>query len=325
MSKTVKWALIGCGDISERRVAPALQDLPDSQLVSISRKRPDLLQSFANQFNVPKTCASWQEQIQDTEIDAVYVSTPVNLHEEQVIQSAEAGKHVLCEKPMALDRHACQRMIDACEANNVKLGVAFYRHCYPVLGRIKEIIQSNEIGQVTIAQINCFSRFNRGPEEPRGWLLDKKQSGGGPMIDFGCHRLEVLVHLFGNAVKVTSVNANLLYPERNVEDTSTAILNFQSGALGILTVTHTAEEPQDTLFIYGSDGSIHVPKLNKGHYNIVKSGQMIREETLPPHSNFHQPLIGDFNKAILQNRSPVVDGQAGKVITEIIDQIYGNP
>jgi len=276
MKKTVKWALIGCGDISERRVAPALINLPESDLISVSRKRADLAESFAKRFNAPKWYKSWEEQIQDSDIDTVYVATPVYMHEEQVIRSAEAGKHVLCEKPMAIDRHACQRMIDACQANDVKLGVAYYRHFYPVLDRIKKLIQTDEIGQVTVAQINCFSQFNRKPDEPRGWLLDRTQSGGGPMIDFGSHRLEVFVHLFGKDVEVTGVNANLLHQDRNVEDTSLAVMQFKSGTMGLLTVTHTADEYQDTLMLYGTKGSVHIPNLNQGGYQVIKSRPICR-------------------------------------------------
>lgn len=325
IKKTVKWALIGCGDISERRVAPALNHLAESELISVSRKQSKLAESFAQRFGAPKWFETWEEQIRDAEIDAVYVSTPVILHEKQVMFSAESGKHVLCEKPMAVDRHECQRMIDACHANGVKLGVAYYRHFYPVIHAIKRIIQSAEIGKITIAQVNSFSRFNKKLDEPRGWLLDRRQSGGGPMIDFGCHRLEILIHLFGNDAEVTGVNANLFYQDRNVEDTSIAVLHFKSGTMGILTATHTAEEPQDTLMLFGTEGSIHVPNLNQGHYQVIQSKEIVGEDTLPPHSNFHQPLIDDFNHAILENRDPVVNGEAGKVITEIIDQIYGNP
>lgn len=323
--KHIRWALIGCGDIAERRVAPALTDLPESRLVSVSRRRTDLAESFAERFSVPQWFGSWEDQIRDPDIDAVYVATPVSLHEEQVIRSAEAGKHVLCEKPMALDRHACRRMIDACRAGGVRLGVAYYRHFYPVLETVKHIIRSGEIGRVTVAQIDCFSRFNRGPDEPRGWLLDKTQSGGGPMIDFGCHRLEVFLHLFGDADEVSALNANLLYTDRNVEDTSAAVLKFRSGTLAALTATHTADESRDTLMLYGSKGSIHIPHLNQGTYRLVQSGRTIQEKTLPPHANFHQPLIHDFNQAILEGRDPVVDGEAGRAVTELIDRIYGNP
>jgi predicted dehydrogenase len=100
---TLKWGLIGCGDISRKRVAPALRDLPNCNLVAVSRANFELAESFAREFGARKTYQHWQDLIADNEIDAVYIATPVHLHAEQTIASATAGKHVLCEKPMALD------------------------------------------------------------------------------------------------------------------------------------------------------------------------------------------------------------------------------
>jgi predicted dehydrogenase len=134
----------------------------------------------------------------DYEIDAIYVATPVNLHAEQTIAAAERGKHVLCEKPMALTVAECDRMIAACRDNNVKLGVAYYRHFYPAVRRVKELIDSGELGVPVVAQINAFEWFDPSPSDPRAWLINKRLSGGGPMFDFGCHRIELSLDIFGD-------------------------------------------------------------------------------------------------------------------------------
>ena len=121
---TLNWGLIGCGDISRKRVAPALRDLPNCDLVAVSRANPELAEAFAKEFGAPRFYRQWQELLADPEIDAVYIATPVHLHAEQTIAAAEAGKHVLCEKPMALTVSECDAMIGSCSANNVKLGIA---------------------------------------------------------------------------------------------------------------------------------------------------------------------------------------------------------
>ena len=115
----VRWGLIGCGDISRRRVAPALRDSPLCELVAVSRAKAELAESFAQEFGARRWCADWHDLLMDYEIDAIYVATPVHLHAEQVIAAAERGKHVLCEKPMALNVAECDRMIDACRGNDV--------------------------------------------------------------------------------------------------------------------------------------------------------------------------------------------------------------
>jgi predicted dehydrogenase len=318
--KSLKWGLIGCGDIAQRRVAPALRDLKNCELVAVSRSRFQLAEAFTKEFGARKWYADWRELIADPEIEAVYVATPVYLHAEQTMAAAHAGKHVLCEKPMGMNVAESDRMIAACRANGVKLGVAYYRHFYPVIKRIKEILASGEIGQVVMVQINSFGHFNPRPGEARYWLVEKDKAGGGPMFDFGCHRVEVMLNLFGPIARTLGVTCTVLF-EREVEDTAIAQFQFESGACGILTVTHAAFESQDTLDIFGSSGSLHIARLNEGVLQI-KTAIGERSETLPPHANFHQPLINDFVQAVMERQQPKVTGETGREVARIEEEIY---
>jgi len=320
MSTSIKWGLIGCGDISRKRVAPALRDLPHCELVAVSRANFEQAEVFAKEFGARKWCRTWQQLTADQEIEAVYVATPVHLHCDQTIAAAEAGKHVLCEKPMALNTSECDRMIAACRASKVKLGIAYYRHFYPVVNRIREIVSSGQIGKPVLAQINSFEWFNPEPSNPRHWLIKKGQSGGGPMFDFGCHRIEVLLNIFG-PISHTVGLLNTVAFEREVEDTGVALFQFASGTCGTLSVTHAARESQDTLDIFGTQGSIHVPSLNEGKLKTLKStGEHL--ESLPPAANFHQPLINDFTQAIIENREPQVAGELGREVARVEAAIY---
>jgi predicted dehydrogenase len=324
----VRWGLIGAGDIARKRVAPALRDARESELAAISRARPELAESFAKTFGARRWYGPWQELLADPDVDAVYIATPVHLHAEQTIAAAQAGKHVLCEKPMAMHAGECDRMIAACRANHVRLGVAYYRHFYPAIDRIKTVIASGEIGAPVLAQINAFERFNPQPGEARHWLVRKAEAGGGPMFDFGCHRLEVLLNLFGPLRRTASLLANVVF-DRDVEDTAAALLQFERGACATLAVTHAAIEPRDTLSIFGTAGSIHVAELNKGDLTIKtgapgggEGGGEDRLESLPPAQNLHQPLVDDFVDAVLSEREPIVDGHVGRAVAAIEDEIY---
>ena len=316
----VRWGLIGAGDIARKRVAPALRHLPNCELISISRSKAELAAEFAAEFGAKKWFADWRGLIADPEIDAVYIATPVFLHAEQTIAAAKAGKHVLCEKPMTLSVAECDRMITACEGSNVKLGIAYYRRFYPAVIRAKEIIESGEIGDVSVAQINAFEYVDLDPKDPRHWFVEKKKSGGGPMIDFGCHRLEVLRNLFGAVTSVTSLVSNKRFG-REVEDTAIASLQFENGTCASVTVTHAAREPQDTLHIFGMNGSIHVPVLNEGQMTVNIGGE-IRNESLPPDANLHAPLISDFADAVIHDRAPEVGGEDGRAVQSLIEEIY---
>jgi predicted dehydrogenase len=140
------------------------------------------------------------------------------------------------------------------------------------------------------------------------------------MFDFGCHRLEVLLNLFGPVRRLTSQIANVVF-DREVEDTAAALLQFESGVCASLTVTHAASEPQDTLDIFGTAGSIHVAALNAGHVRI-SSGAGDRVESHPPHANVHLPLVEDFVNAARTGREPAVTGDIGRTVAHLEAEIY---
>jgi predicted dehydrogenase len=318
----LRWGLIGCGDIARKRVAPALRDLPECELVAVCRKRSELAASFARDFGARKWHSDWQDLINDAEVEAVYLATPVHLHKTQTIAAAEAGKHVLCEKPMAMNAAECDEMLTACRTNNVRMGVSYYRHFYPVVARIKNLLDSGELGHPILAQINAFEWFNPQSDEERAWLLKKDLAGGGPMFDFGCHRIEVLAHILGRITRVAALTANSLF-DREVEDTATASFQFEGGTCGVLTVTHAACEPQDSLDIFGAGGSISVPVLNEGRMR-VRNHEGELWESHPPATNFHEPLITDFVQAVFANRPPKVSGEIGRMVARIEEAIYSH-
>ena len=141
------------------------------------------------------------------------------------------------------------------------------------------------------------------------------------MMDFGCHRIEVLLNLGGPIVSTKSLNNNVLY-ERQVEDASAAMFAFASGAQGILTVSHAAFQSRDTLEVYGSEGTLSVENLNAGKLVLRNSNGATVEEH-PPHPNLHQPLIEDFNNVLLgAGNEPAVTGATGRAVNAILDEIY---
>ena len=317
----VKWGLIGCGDIARKRVAPALQGLPTSELVAVSSRRPEAAAAFAQAFDVPKHYDCWQTLLQDPEVEAVYIATPVHLHQEQTIAAAQAGKHVLCEKPMALCVAECDRMLNACSRQPVRFSVAYYRHFYPLIHRMKELIDAGSLGAISLIQINAFSPFHAQPGEPRHWLLQKALSGGGPMMDIGCHRIEVLLHLLGPVAGVKAMTTRAAYQDRDVEDTAVAVLEMHSGAIAVLSVTHASLAARDSVEVSGEHGSMSADPLNQGAL-IITAGHGRRVEQHPPHANLHAPLIDDFSRSIREDREPAFSGKQAREVSRILDLIY---
>ena len=320
-SSVVRWGLIGCGDIAAKRVAAALRDAPGSRLDAVSRRQSDKAEEFARRFGAGRWHASWEDLIR-SDLDAVYVATPVDLHARMAIAAAEAGKHVLCEKPMAKDVGECDRMLAAAEANGVRLGVAYYRRFYPILQRLKELLQEGAIGAPVAAQADAFEAFDPGPDHPQRWIVEKGQSGGGPMFDFGCHRLEVFLNLFGRVAQVRGVTAQVALA-RAVEDTAVAVLRFDPGPVATVRVTHATTESKDTLEVYGRTGSIHIPRLNGPELRIRANGSEIVEQHPPP-QNLHQPMVDQFVRAVRGPETPAVDGQVGREVNRLLAKILAD-
>ena len=316
----MRWGLIGAGDIVRKRVAEALRDGRECELVAVSRANAGLVEAFAREVGARRWHGDWRDLVKDDGVDAVYVATPVHLHAEQTIAAAEAGRHVLCEKPMAMDTAECDRMIAACRASGVRLGVAYYRRFYPAVIRVRQLIDAGTIGEPVFAQMVASEPFDPRPGDPRGWLVQRSQSGGGPMADFGCHRLEVLLHLFGPVARTASVVANAAL-EREVEDTAAALLHFASGACAMVAVTNAAADRLDTLEVFGTRGSIRLTSLNSGDL-VVRAGDGQRVESHPPAANVHLPLVEEFVDAVRSHRDPVVDGGVGRAVAVIQAGIY---
>lgn len=323
-NKKLGVALVGLGSLSANQIAPAFQKSANCKLTAIVTGTPEKEKIWSEKYGIGRdhiyNYNSFEKLASDETVDLVYIVLPNSMHAEYTIRAAKAGKHVLCEKPMAMSVAECDRMIAACQLNGVQLGIAYYRHSYQVLHRVKTLLADGIIGRPVIAQINAFERFNPAPEHARHWFVKKELAGGGPMMDFGCHRIEVLLNVLGDITDVQSSVGQVLF-QRAVEDTAVALFTFANQARAVLSVTHAAQESQDTFQLFGSAGSLHLASLNRGELRISTANEE-RVEQHPPHANLHQPLIDAFAAAILTQTAPPVGGQMGREVQRIESLIY---
>jgi predicted dehydrogenase len=316
----IRWGLLGCGDIVQRCVGPALRSLSNCELVAISRRDPSLLQDCVEKFGAQRGYQNWQDLLADDSIEAVYIASPVYLHCEQAVKAAESGKHVLCEKPMAIDVRQGQTMVEAARQNQVQLGVSYYRHFFPVVVRMKEILAAGEIGDVMQIRIDAAETPLFSEDHPRYWIFDKDRAGGGCLMDFGCHRIEVLLHLLG-AIDTVKASTGKVYDRHDVEDVATVLLEFENGAHGVLSVMRGGTEDRDSVTILGTKGTVRVNTLSQGALTLT-ADEGSQSETLPPQPNPHLPLIEAFTRSLLEGRVPEVDGRIGLRVQQIIDKAY---
>jgi predicted dehydrogenase len=316
MEKPIRWGLVGCGDIAEKRVAPALQQTAGSKLLACSRKQPARLWEFQQRHNIPKGYADPAEIFDDPEIDAVYLATPVFLHCLHTIEAAEHGKHVLCEKPMAMDATECQRMVDACRSHGVKLGIAYYRRFYPVVHKIQELLRAEALGKVILVRTTLVEPTSL---EPAAWRFLPDQGGGGLLMDMVSHRLDLLVLLLGEPLSISGLTdtRELNIP---VEDTGSLLIQFAGGVQAAVFASHCVHASMDEFEVFGTRASLRVSPLNGSELQL--SGDRSETFHLPKADNVHLPLIEDFNQAIRENRDPKVSGEEGMKTSALLEAAY---
>ena len=291
------WIVIGIGDITRRRVIPAIQAEPRSHLYGLVTRDP----AKAAAYNT-RVWTSLDEALADPNVDAVYVGTPVFLHAPQTIQALRAGKHVLCEKPMAMNEAEAKSMVQAAEASGKIFGAAYYRRCYPKLQRAKQLIEQGVIGKPVFAELTNHMWFDGTGD--RGWLFDPAKSGGGPLLDIASHRIDVLNFLFGQPVHVSGQMSNLVH-HYAVEDNATVMIEYEGGVRGIVDVRWHSKVSRDECRIRGTDGEIEMSPLNGP--GIIYPG---RHESLPAHPNLHYPVIENFMDAIDEKAPFIAIGQS---------------
>ena len=327
---TINWGILGAGKIAERQLVTAIQQATGQQLLAVMKRDLAQARAFADQHGVPRAYHTTAALLADPEVTAVYVATPPHLHAEQTIQAAAAGKHVLCEKPLARSSAEAQTMIDACRANGVQLMVCYYQRYNSRHQQIKQLLATGAIGQVTAVRIN-FSDYV--PPTPGFWHHTPAISGGGPLMDLGIHAIDLLRYLCGESCgAVTTVTAlvDTLGADSPVEDTATLLLQLANGAQAIVT-SHwsTANfDPQQSngLAIYGTLGTIYAAPIaakdSSGTLQLLTATGVIDFSVAPGGVRPHVALLEDFGQAIVTGDSSPVGGEEGVIGLQIVEAAY---
>jgi predicted dehydrogenase len=293
----LNWIVIGIGDIANRRVIPAIQSEPRSHLYGLVTRDPAKA--------VPYNTRSWPtlgQALADPAVQAVYVGTPVFLHAPQTIQSLRAGKHVLCEKPMAMNEAEARTMLQAGETSGKLFGVAYYRRCYPKVQRAKQLLEAGAIGTPVLAEVTNHMWFDGTGS--RSWLVDPAKAGGGPLFDIASHRIDVLNFLFGQPLRVSAQLSNVVH-RYAVEDNATVMIEYGTGVRGIVDVRWHSKVVRDECRICGTEGEMEMSPLN-GPDLVYPVGH----ENLPSHPNLHYPIIENFVDAVEGKAALLASGES---------------
>jgi predicted dehydrogenase len=246
----------------------------------------------------------------------VYVATPVFLHAPQAIAAMRAGRHVLCEKPMALNYAEAHAMQQASEDTRRTLGIAYYRRMYPKVDRARELIEAGVIGRPVFAEATSHDWFNPLGTS-RAWLADPKQSGGGPLRDIGSHRIDLMNYLFGKPINATGHMSTLVQP-LEVEDNATVMIEYEGGVRGVVDVRWHSRVVRDEFRVRGTQGEIDLSPLNGPE--LVHPGGV---ERIAAPENPHYPCVEDFVNAIVRGILPRSYGESALAAEWVMEQVAG--
>ena len=328
--KTLRFGIIGAGNIAAVHAA-AVHGTPNAELVAVSDRDEERGRAFAQKHNVTWH-ADYRELLRRDDIDAVTLAVPHDLHCPMTIDAANAGKHVLVEKPMALNVAECDAMIAACERAGVTLGVVFQMRFEPLAVKLKQALDAQKLGQLLWVSTNMIwhrtdAYYRSGP-----WRGTWAHEGGGVLINQAVHFIDLLLWLTGMPNRVTAKMRTLNH-QIEVEDGAMAILEYADKRIGLIQAT-TAAFPgyAERLEFYGSNGSVvyHKGKAEL-EWHLVEPRED-RTDTAEVNSGAANPMditatahttqFQDFANAVREQRKPLVDGHEGRKAVEVIEAIY---
>ena len=315
-------AIMGLGSYGSR-VAEAMQSCTKAKLSGVISGTPSKIKDWKSKYNIPeKNCYNYEnfDSIKNNpDIDAVYIITPNALHHEQVIRVAKAGKHVICEKPMAINAKECEEMIDACKAAKVKLLVGYRMHFEPKTLEIIRMRKEGELGKILFFQGLCGFRIGN----PTQWRLNKQLSGGGSMMDIGIYAVNGSRYMVGEEPVWITAQETKTDNEKfkaGIDETIQFQLGFPGGAIASCLSTYNMNN-LDKFFLNAENGFAELqPATN---YGPIK-GRTNKGELSQPHITHQTVQMDEMAGIILEGKQPIipVDGEEALKDLKIIDAIY---
>lgn len=320
--RVLRVAIMGLGSYGNR-VAEAMQSCKRAKLVGVISGTPSKIKDWQSKYNIPeKNCYNYEnfDNIKNNkDIDAVYVITPNGLHHDQVIRVAKAGKHAICEKPMAINAKQGQEMIDACKKAGVMLLVGYRMHFEPKTLEIIRMRKAGEFGKIMFFQGLCGFKIG----DPSQWRLNKELAGGGAMMDIGIYAINGSRYMVGEEPMWVTAEETKTDPQLfkdGVDETIQFQFGFASGAVASCLSTYNMNN-LDRFFLNGQNGFAELQPSTG--YGPIK-GRTHKGELNQPHVTHQTVQMNEMAGIILDGNTPIVpvNGEEALKDLKIIDAIY---
>jgi len=332
MSRLLRVGVVGVGTIGVNHLETYLK-CRRARVVAIADIKADLVKSVASKYGVKRFFTDYRNLLALKDVDAVSVCTPPFAHAPVTCDAAAAGKHVLCEKPMAMNAEEAKRMVDACKGAGVKLGVCHARPRFnPAAEMARKYVSSGKLGTVYYARVSRFRRRGRpGLDilESSKWFLDSSKAGGGALADIGCYDLDLILYLLGSpqpsAVSAMTFRGVGIPPKittpYDVEEHAALLARFINGPLVTFETAWASNMDRgEGVVLFGTKGGL---KLEPFTFYTEQGGkQMAISMGIP--SKPTGDLINDFVTACLKNKAPKTPGEDGLKVMQIISMAYAS-
>jgi predicted dehydrogenase len=321
----VGFAVVGLGSIAESSVLPAFENCRKAKLAALVGRDAGQTARLARKFNARSQYSGddYASCLSNPEVSAIYVATPQGAHEHMTIQAAKAGKHVLCEKPLAATVKQSAAMVEACRANGVLLVTAYRKYYEPSALYLKQLIQNGKLGRIDVIHTAFSELHTPGISIP--WLLDAKMAGGGPLMDLGVYCVNTSRWLVeedrSEVIAQAWVNDAVKFKE--VEEGISFRLRFPSGLIVLASSTYGAA-PSSFIFVQGSKGWASLSPafpFEEDRQLVQKIGKKKTQRNFKVVDEFARE-IDSFAEAIQRGGSVQADGVQGHRDMIIIDAIY---
>ncbi|MGE5431051.1 MAG: Gfo/Idh/MocA family protein [Syntrophomonadaceae bacterium] len=318
--RRLKWGVAGCGDFAERAIIPTLQLLPKSRLNSLYSSDIARAKVLAEKFGV-QNCYNDFDEFLKSDIDCVYVASANLHHYAQVIKAARAGKHILCEKPLAVNSLQAEEMVKVCEEMNVKFGVNYVYRFHPLVIKAREIIEKGMLGKI----VSVSANFNTDYAPNENFRFNKMLSGGGALRDIGTHLLDLLIYFGGEITSISGVTDNIIY-KSEVDDFAAAIAKYQKSGYGFFNVSFNTKKAFNRVEILGYNGAISIENLigRSSHpckLTIDLSGEA--RKAFRKRGNKLLFALRAFQKSFLTDKPLLVTGRDGLINMKLMEELEG--
>ncbi len=324
--KKVRYGIIGFGNFAERAILPAMALSQNSELVAIQKRDQEAARAKAEQYGVPHAFTTAEELAACPDVDAVFIVSANAAHCGDTLAAAWAKKHVLVEKPMAMNVAEAGRMMDACRSNGVIFAVGHMLRFSPLLRRMKEIIASGEAGEISSVRSEFI--YDAGISK-REWLFDRRAAGGGPTFDIGVHCLDSLRFVLGDEVVSTHARLMPVPTVARTESTSLLSLAFSKGTIGSIYTSFETPIRRSFIEVIGRNAVLSAgnftlgesqPTLRVIHGTDGKAVRTVEEHIAVP--NLYELEITHMSECILDGRTPLIDGENGLRNQRVLEDAY---